>query len=76
MRSVGIEAKVVQAFEHGVERDAGLHTSQVEQFPRIREIFRSDMFWSDDFLALWMEFVLYARRNPEAKRKLAASIQR
>src|SRR5262249_34853495 len=49
---------------------------KAEQFPRIREIFRSDMFWSDDFLALWMEFVLYARRNPEAKRKLAASIQR
>lgn len=49
---------------------------KAEQFPRIREIFRSDMFWSDDFIALWMEFVLYARRNPEAQRKLAASVQR
>jgi len=47
-----------------------------EQFPRIREIFGSDMFWSDDFLTLWLEFVLYARRNPEAQRKLADSAQR
>jgi AcrR family transcriptional regulator len=49
---------------------------KAEQFPRIREIFRSDMFWSDDFLTLWLEFVLYARRNPDAQAKLAASVQR
>jgi AcrR family transcriptional regulator len=55
--------------------DTGSHDA-AEQFPRIREIFRSDMFWSDDFLTLWLEFVLYARRNPEAQRKLAASAQR
>lgn len=47
-----------------------------EQFPRIREIFRSDMFWSEDFITLWLEFVLYARRNPEAQAKLTASVQR
>jgi AcrR family transcriptional regulator len=47
-----------------------------EQFPRIREIFRSDMFWGDEFATLWLEFVLYARRNPEAQRKLEASVQR
>jgi AcrR family transcriptional regulator len=49
---------------------------RAEQFPRIREILRSDMFWSDDFITLWLEFVLYARRNPEAQAKLTASIQR
>ena len=41
-----------------------------EQFLRIREIFRSDMFWDDTFITLWLEFVLYARRNPEAQAKL------
>jgi len=55
--------------------DTGSHDA-AEQFPRVREIFRSDMFWSDDFLTLWLEFVLYARRNPEAQQKLAASAQR
>jgi hypothetical protein len=55
--------------------DTGSHDA-AEQFPRIREIFGSDMFWSDDFLTLWLEFVLYARRNPEAQRKLEASVQR
>jgi AcrR family transcriptional regulator len=49
---------------------------RVEQIPRIREIFRSDRFWSEDFITLWLEFVLYARRNPEAQAKLAASAQR
>jgi AcrR family transcriptional regulator len=55
--------------------ETGSH-DKAEQFPRIREIFRSDMFWSDDFLTLWLEFVLYARRNPDAQAKLAASVQR
>jgi len=47
-----------------------------EQFPRVRTILRSDMFWGDEFLTLWLEFVLYARRNPEARAKLAASVER
>jgi AcrR family transcriptional regulator len=55
--------------------ESGSH-EKTEQFPRIRDIVRSDMFWSEDFVALWMEFVLYARRNPEAQAKLAASIER
>ncbi len=65
-RQFAVVSKVLESGSHDKE----------EQFPRIREIFRSDMFWSDDFIALWMEFVLYARRNPEAKAKLAASVQR
>jgi hypothetical protein len=30
----------------------------------------------DDFVTLWLEFVLYAPRNPEAQRKLVAGAQR
>ena len=55
--------------------ESGSHDA-AEQFPRIREMFRSDMFWDDDFIVLWLEFALYARRNPEAQAKLAASAQR
>jgi hypothetical protein len=32
--------------------------------------------WDDDFVTLWLEFVLYARRNPDAREKLAASAGR
>ena len=55
--------------------ETGSHEA-AEQFPRIREILRSDMFWGDESVTLWLEFVLYARRNPEAQEKLAASAQR
>ncbi len=55
--------------------ETGSHEA-AEQFPRIREVLRSDMFWGDEFLTLWLEFVLYAKRNPEAQAKLAASLQR
>ena len=55
--------------------ESGSHDA-AEQFPRIREIFRRDMFWDDDFVTLWLEFVLYARRNPEVQAKLASSVQR
>jgi AcrR family transcriptional regulator len=48
----------------------------VEQLPRIRELFRGEIFWDDDFNTLYLEFVLYARRNPEAREKLAASADR
>jgi AcrR family transcriptional regulator len=55
--------------------ESGSHDA-AEQFPRIREIFGSEMFWDENFTTLWLEFVLYARRNPEARAKLAASVQR
>jgi AcrR family transcriptional regulator len=55
--------------------ESGSH-EMADQFPRIRALFRSDTFWSEDFVTLWLEFVLYARRNPEARAKLAASAQR
>jgi AcrR family transcriptional regulator len=55
--------------------ESGSH-DLAELFPRIRDIFRSDTFWDEDFVTLWLEFVLYARRNPEIRAKLAASLQR
>ena len=55
--------------------EAGSHDTS-EQFPRMRELFRGDMFWDDDFATLYLEFVLYARRHPEARAKLAVSAQR
>jgi AcrR family transcriptional regulator len=55
--------------------ETGSHEA-AEQFPRVREMFRSDMFWDNTFAILWLEFVLYARRNPEAQAKLAASVER
>ncbi len=56
--------------------EGGSH-DQAEQFPRIRQILRSDASpWDDSFVTLWLEFILYARRNPNAQKKLAASAQR
>jgi AcrR family transcriptional regulator len=55
--------------------ESGSHDA-ADQFPRIREVLRSDMFWDESFITLWLEFVLYARRNPEAEAKLTASVQR
>ena len=50
---------------------------QAEQLPRIRQILGSDASpWDDSFVTLWLEFILYARRNPNAQKKLAASAQR
>ena len=57
-----------------LETDSG---DPAEQFPRIRQILRSDTApWDDSFVTLWLEFILYARRNPDAQQKLAASAQR
>ena len=56
--------------------DTGSHDHS-EQFPRILQLLRSDPFpWDGSFVTLWLEFVLYARRNPDAQKKLAASAQR
>jgi AcrR family transcriptional regulator len=56
--------------------DAGSHDS-AEQRPRVRELLRGGAFFSDDsWSTLYLEFVLYSRRNPEAAAKLAASAQR
>src|SRR5262245_17567639 len=54
---------------------AGGHAA-AEQFPRVRELFRGELFWDDDFATLYLEFVLYARRHPDAQTKLAESARR
>ncbi len=33
-------------------------------------------YWDDDFTTLYLEFILYARRNPEAREKLVAQFHR
>ena len=45
-----------------------------EQLPRVRGVIEN--MWDDEWTALYLEFVLYARRNPEAGAKLAASARR
>jgi AcrR family transcriptional regulator len=48
-----------------------------EQAPRMRELIRSGAVFSDDtWETLFLEFVLYARRNPDASEKLIARAQR
>ena len=54
---------------------AGGHEA-AEQFPRVSELFRGELFWDDDFATLYLEFVLYARRHPDAQTKLAESARR
>jgi AcrR family transcriptional regulator len=46
-----------------------------QQFSRIRQVVRMST-WDNDFVTLWLEFVLYARRNPEIQEKLVASARR
>jgi AcrR family transcriptional regulator len=60
----------------GEALETGSH-DQAEQYPRILQILRSATSpWDDSFVTLWLEFILYARRNPDAQKKLAASAQR
>jgi AcrR family transcriptional regulator len=48
-----------------------------EEFERVRTMLHGGAFFSDDaWNTLYLEFVLYSRRNPEAAAKLAASAQR
>jgi AcrR family transcriptional regulator len=51
---------------------------QAEQFPRVRDLIlgMNTMFRDDAWNTLYLEFVLYARRNPEAQAKLAATARR
>ncbi len=43
-------------------------------FERVRGVI--DRTWDDEWTALYLEFVLYAQRKPEAKVKLAESVRR
>ena len=55
--------------------DTGSH-DMAEQFPRIRQMFQGGLFFDETFTTLFLEFVLYSRRNPEARDKLAAGARR
>ena len=56
--------------------DSGPHETAV-QLPAVRELLHSNaFFWDDSWTTLYLEFVLYSRRNPEAAAKLAASARR
>jgi AcrR family transcriptional regulator len=56
--------------------DSGPHESSV-QYPVVRELLHSNrFFWEDSWTTLYLEFVVYSRRNPEAAAKLAASARR
>jgi AcrR family transcriptional regulator len=47
---------------------------RVEQLPRVRTVL--ERLWDDEWTALYLEFVLYAKRNPAAREKLAATLRR
>ena len=50
---------------------------QAEQAPRMRDLLQSGAVFSDEaWETLSLEFLLYARRNPEAATKLAARAER
>ena len=53
---------------------AGDHVA--DQFPLMSQLFRGELFWDDDFATLYLEFVLYSRRHPDAQTKLAESARR
>jgi AcrR family transcriptional regulator len=69
-------------FDHRLDREAEEMASVLEQegtgvdgqLPQVRSVI--ERTWDDEWTALYLEFVLYARRNPEAAEKLAASAQR
>jgi AcrR family transcriptional regulator len=48
--------------------------NQSEVFEQVRGVI--DRTWDDDWTALYLEFVLHARRNAHAAQKLAESVQR
>ena len=50
---------------------------QAQQSPGMRDLLQSGAVFSDDaWETLWLEFMLYARRNPEAAAKLGARVER
>jgi len=54
--------------------DSGSHDVD-EQFPRVRQVVRMSA-WDNEFVTLWLEFILYAQRNPEAQEKLVTTARR
>ena len=56
--------------------ETGSH-EQVEQRPRMRDLIQAATFFANEsWQTLYLEFVLYSRRHPEAAEKLAARAER
>jgi AcrR family transcriptional regulator len=47
---------------------------RVDQLPRVQGVI--ERLWDDDWTALYLEFVLYAKRNPAVREKLAMTVRR
>ena len=72
-----LDERVERQFAVATEVLEGGSHETAEQLPRVRELLHSNaFFWEDSWTALYLEFVLYSRRNPEAAEKLAASARR
>jgi AcrR family transcriptional regulator len=56
--------------------ESGPH-EMAAQLPRVQQLIHgTSFFWDDTWTTLYLEFVLYAVRNPEARAKLAAFSER
>lgn len=57
--------------------DAGPH-DRADQLPRVRDLLGATVLLDegDSWRALYLEFVLYAQRNPDAKDKLVTAVRR
>src|SRR5262249_52878962 len=56
--------------------ESGPH-DEAEQRPRVQQLLHTrDFFWDEARSALYLEFILYARRNPDAAEKLRTSLRR
>jgi AcrR family transcriptional regulator len=72
-----LDDRVERQFAVATEVLEGGSHETAEQLPRVRELLHSNaFFWEDSWTTLYLEFVLYSRRNPEAAAKLAASARR
>jgi AcrR family transcriptional regulator len=67
-RLVREAADMQQVLRDPVEGDG-----RVEQLPRVQGVI--ERLWDDDWTALYLEFVLYAKRNPAVREKLAATVR-
>jgi AcrR family transcriptional regulator len=54
--------------------DAAPTATIADELPRVRSVIEGT--WDDEWTALYLEFVLYARRNPDAQEKLVATARR
>ena len=63
-----MESQAVQVLE-ALDTIGGMEPDGEEQLRRMREVI--ERTWDEEWSALYLEFVLYARRNPQARAKLS-----